>query len=176
MHLLLKNDDQILPLRPESLKSVAVIGRFAKTPRYQGGGSSHVNPTKLECAWDELQTLLGQAVQLRYADGYPEEDRVDESVLDEAVEAAKAADVAVLFIGLPDAYEVEGMDRQHIHLPPSHDRLVEEVSACSPTRSWCFPTAAPWPCPGSTAPKRSSKAGSADKPQAAPSLTSWWAK
>lgn len=130
--VLLKNDDQILPLRPESLKSVAVIGRFAKTPRYQGGGSSHVNPTKLECAWDELQTLLGQAVQLRYADGYPEEDRVDESVLDEAVEAAKAADVAVLFIGLPDAYEVEGMDRQHIHLPPSHDRLVEEVCRVQP--------------------------------------------
>src|SRR5690606_8981616 len=130
--VLLKNQDNLLPLEPEKLSSIAILGRFAKHPRFQGGGSSHVTPTKLECAYDELTALLGDAVKVHYADGYPEEDRVDESLLREAVEAAKAADVAVVFIGLPDAYEVEGMDRKHIDLPPSHNKLVEEVCRVQP--------------------------------------------
>lgn len=130
--VLLKNEDNLLPLEPEKLSSIAILGRFAKHPRFQGGGSSHVTPTKLECAYDELTALLGDAVKVHYADGYPEEDRVDETLLREAAEVAKAADVAVVFIGLPDAYEVEGMDRKHIDLPPSHNRLVEEICRVQP--------------------------------------------
>ena len=130
--VLLKNEDNLLPLEPEKLSSIAILGRFAKHPRFQGGGSSHVTPTKLESAYDELTALLGDAVKVHYADGYPEEDRVDETLLREAAEVAKAADVAVVFIGLPDAYEVEGMDRKHIDLPPSHNRLVEEICRVQP--------------------------------------------
>jgi beta-glucosidase len=123
--VLLKNEGSILPLDPKA--NVAVIGRFAKQPRYQGGGSSHMNPTRIDVPYDELCALLG--VNAPYAAGYPETDTFDEQLIDEAVALARRAGVAVIFAGLPDAYESEAYDRKHLSLPPAQIRLIEQVTA-----------------------------------------------
>ncbi len=130
--VLLKNTDNVLPLQVEQLRSVALIGRFARQPRYQGAGSSQVVPTRLDTSYDELQHWLNGNVQSTYTDGYDEEGLPDEALLREAVEQAKAADVAIIFAGLPDAYESEGFDRKHIFMPDSHNRLIEEVCRVQP--------------------------------------------
>ena len=127
--VLLKNEDGILPLADD--RRVAVIGGFARTPRYQGGGSSHINPTRVDDAFEELRTLHAGACS--YSQGYPmDRDEVDEALIAEAVAAARAADVAVVFAGLPDAYESEGYDRKHMRLPDAHNRLIEAVAAVQP--------------------------------------------
>ena len=107
--VLLKNEDKILPLKKQG--TIAIIGEFAKRPRYQGGGSSHVNPTKLDDIYDEIKKSAGDNVNLVYAQGYSlEKDEVDEGLLKEAKQAAVQADVAVIFAGLPEHYESEGYD------------------------------------------------------------------
>ena len=104
--VLLKNDG-ILPLAEE--RKAAFIGAFAEKPRYQGGGSSHINASQTESA---LEMAAGYPVV--YAKGYDtKEDQVDEELVAEAVRVAKEAEVAVIFAGLPDAFESEGYDRQH---------------------------------------------------------------
>ncbi len=130
--VLLKNTDNLLPLQAEHLHTVALIGRFAKHPRYQGLGSSRVTPTRLDVPYDEVQRGLGGNVSVTYADGYTETKQPDESLLRKAVEQAQAAEVAILFVGLPDTSEAEGFDRQHIFLPESHNRLIEEVCKVQP--------------------------------------------
>jgi beta-glucosidase len=126
--VLLKNEDKILPLNKDKLNKIAVIGAFAKEPRYQGGGSSHVNATKLENAYDEIVKMVGDSVEINYAEGYPlEKDDIDEEMLIHAKEAAKLAEVAILFIGLPERYESEGFDREHMEIPKNHKKLIEEV-------------------------------------------------
>lgn len=125
--VLLKNEDRILPLAKEG--TVAVIGEFAKKPRYQGGGSSHVNPTKLDDAFAELQAVAGDAASFLYAQGYElDSDGINAALLQEARETAAKADVAVLFLGLPDRYESEGYDRSHLSLPESHIALIGAVA------------------------------------------------
>ncbi len=125
--VLLKNDGGILPLQPE--QTVALIGEFAKQPRFQGGGSSHINFSAVTSAWDELGTLPG----VTYADGYrTENDDPDEALLAEAEAAARTADVAVIFAGLPDRYESEGYDRTHMRMPKCQEELIERVSAVNP--------------------------------------------
>ncbi len=130
--VLLKNDNAILPLDTEKTKKIAVIGGFAKHPRYQGSGSSRVNPTQLANAFDELKKLAGNNSQISFAQGYEEEGRTDDKLIAEAVEAAKNSEVAIVFAGLPDSYESEGYDRQHIDLPDGHNRLVEAVAQAQP--------------------------------------------
>jgi len=130
--VLLKNTDNVLPLQVEQLRSVALIGRFAKQPRYQGAGSSQVVPTHLDTSYDELQRWLGDNIHTTYADGYDEEGSLDEALLHEAVEQAKAADVALIFAGLPGAYESEGYDRKHLFMPEGHNRLIAEVCQIQP--------------------------------------------
>ena len=130
--VLLKNTDNVLPLQVEQLRSVALIGRFAKQPRYQGAGSSQVVPTRLDTSYDELQRWLGDNIHTTYADGYDEEGSLDEALLHEAVEQAKAADVALIFAGLPGAYESEGYDRKHLFMPEGHNRLIAEVCQIQP--------------------------------------------
>ena len=129
---MLKNTDNILPLQVEQLRSVALIGRFAKEPRYQGAGSSQVVPTCLDTSYDELQRWLGDNVHTTYAGGYNDEGSLDEALLREAVEQAKAANVALIFAGLPGFYESEGYDRKHLFMPESHNRLIAEACQVQP--------------------------------------------
>lgn len=125
--VLLKNEDNILPLKKEG--TIAIIGAFAKNPRYQGGGSSHVNPTMLDIPYEEIKKIVGDKGELLYADGYSlEKDTADENLINEAKEIAKKANVAVIFAGLPDSYESEGYDRTHMCMPESHNRLISEVA------------------------------------------------
>ena len=125
--VLLKNEDEILPLKKKG--TIALIGAFAKTPRYQGMGSSHVNPTMLDTAYEEILNKVEGKVEILYADGYRlDSDVVDEKLIAEAKEIAKRSEVAVIFAGLPEKYESEGYDRDHMKMPENHNRLIEEVS------------------------------------------------
>ena len=129
--VLLKNEDGILPLDQQP-KSLAVIGRFARSPRYQGEGSSRINPTQLDTAYAEISKILGDGTELMYADGYSDADEPDGELIREAVQMAGAAEVAVVFAGLPAAYESEGFDRSHLDMPPSHNELIEAVCRAQP--------------------------------------------
>ncbi len=125
--VLLKNEDNILPLKKKG--TIALIGGFAKISRYQGGGSSHINPTKIDNAHDEMVKIAGNSIKITYAQGYPiDSDEIDESLINEAKEAAKNTDVAVVFVGLPERYESEGYDRNHMDIPESHKNLIEAVA------------------------------------------------
>jgi beta-glucosidase len=113
--VLLKNDGRVLPLQPQEGSTVAVIGEFARTPRFQGAGSSQVNPTKVDVALDELQSALGGRAEVRFAAGFGigTTDN-DGQLLREAVELAGEADHVLVFLGLPGEDESEGFDRTHI--------------------------------------------------------------
>lgn len=126
---LLKNDDAILPLK--SGAKVAVIGEMAKSPRYQGAGSSVVNPIKeIESAYDNLVKL---GVDVTYAKGYDKSnDAIDAKLFVEAVAAAKNADVAVVFAGLTEEFEGEGYDRMSIEMPNCHNVLISEIAKANP--------------------------------------------
>ncbi len=127
--VLLKNESQVLPLRTGS--KVALIGAFAKLPRYQGAGSSQVNPIRVTNAADELAALLG-AERLLHAQGCDDEGETSDALLKDAADQAAAADLAIVFAGLPDSYEWEGFDRRSIDLPPGHVQLIEAVAAAQP--------------------------------------------
>ena len=125
--VLLKNKDNILPLNKE--KKVAFIGKYAETPRYQGGGSSHINSSKVEGALDYVKMIS----DVTYAQGFNEkEDATDALLLQEAVALAKESEVAVIFAGLPDAFESEGYDRTHMQMPMNQNELIEKVCAVQP--------------------------------------------
>src|SRR5258706_6755234 len=126
--VLLKNDG-LLPLQPS--QHVAVIGRSAREPRFQGGGSSFINPTQVDVPFNELQKLAGQA-ELSYADGYPADSSLQQGLIDEAVAAARAAEVALLFIALPADIESEGYDRAGLNLTGQQVALIKAVSAAQP--------------------------------------------
>jgi len=129
--VLLKNDDKILPLKKEG--KIAIIGAFAKQPRYQGGGSSHVNPTKLDNAFEEIQKIVQGNAEILYEDGYKmDSEEIDQSLIQRAVEIAKNSNVAIVFAGLPEHYESEGYDRKHMSLPEAHNLLIEEVAKVQP--------------------------------------------
>jgi beta-glucosidase len=126
--VLLKNDGDVLPLEPESGSTVAVIGEFARTPRYQGAGSSQVNPTRLDVALDELQSTLAGRAEVRFAAGFgigTLDD--DEQLMQEAVELASGADHVLVFLGLPGEDESEGFDRTHIDLPANQLVLLHAL-------------------------------------------------
>lgn len=128
--VLLKNEDQLLPLAKEG--TIAVIGAFAKEARYQGGGSSHILPTKLDNIYDEIVQAAAGADVL-YAQGYSlEHDDIDHKLIEQAKEAAGKSEAAVLFIGLPDRYESEGYDREHLSIPANQLALIEAVASVQP--------------------------------------------
>jgi beta-glucosidase len=128
--VLLRNEREVLPLRPAEGATVAVIGEFARTPRYQGAGSSQVNPTRLDVPLDELRAGLGAGVEVRFAAGFAiERTETDDALLDEAVQAARDADHVVVFLGLPPAAESEGFDRTDIDLPSNQVLLLEALAA-----------------------------------------------
>jgi len=128
--VLLKNDENLLPLA--STGSIAVIGEFARTPRYQGGGSSHVNPTRLDVPLDEITALAGDAT-VSFAPGFVlDETSVSVGLLDEAVAVASAADTVVLFLGLTAPQESEGFDRENIDLPANQLAVLKAVLSANP--------------------------------------------
>ncbi|GAA2027417.1 glycoside hydrolase family 3 C-terminal domain-containing protein [Agromyces tropicus] len=128
--VLLKNEGGLLPLAPSG--TIAVVGAFASEPRYQGGGSSHVSPTRVDVPIDEIRSLAGDA-DVSFAPGFTTDGTGDADALRaEAVEAASAADVAVVFLGLAASQESEGFDREHIELPDEQVALLEAVASAQP--------------------------------------------
>jgi beta-glucosidase len=132
--VLLRNDpvdgSPLLPLAGD----VAVVGELARTPRYQGAGSSQVNPTRLDDALTALRAAHGE---VPFAPGYtvaegPADERPAEALVAEAVEVARAAGTVVVFLGLPAAYESEGYDREHMDLPADQVALLRAVAAANP--------------------------------------------
>ena len=147
----LKTGAPLLPLNKRG--RIAFIGEFARNPRFQGGGSSHINCFKVDNALDSAREILGlssagslgespagggigEGAELVFARGfsldYHGTDGVNRKLRDEAVKLARDADAAVVFAGLPDSYESEGYDRRHMRLPESHDRLIHEVAGVQP--------------------------------------------
>jgi len=126
--VLLKNNG-VLPLK--SRKNIAVIGLAAKEAHFQGGGSSHINPTMVDVPFDELKKLAGDA-RLSYAQGYPADDSDQPALIEEAVNIARAADVALLFLALPGYKESEGYDRGDLDLTAQQVRLIKAVTSAQP--------------------------------------------
>lgn len=123
--VLLKNED-VLPLK--QTQKVAFIGEFAKKPRYQGGGSSHINSFKVETAWDNANHDY-----VVFAKGYEtKKDEVRKDFIVEAAKVAREVEVAVVFAGLPDSFESEGYDRTHMRLPDNQNALIEAVCDANP--------------------------------------------
>jgi beta-glucosidase len=136
--VLLKNEDKILP--GNLGQKVAVIGAFAKVPRYQGAGSSKIHPVKVDNAWD---ALTDKGLSVSYSQGYitgkdivSNKDKkilkTEETLIKEACETAKNKDIVYLFAGLPEGYESEGFDRTNLSLPEGQNRLIEAVAATNP--------------------------------------------
>ncbi|MGN6693803.1 MAG: glycoside hydrolase family 3 C-terminal domain-containing protein, partial [Aquihabitans sp.] len=127
--VLLKNDESVLPISPD-VKHIAVIGEFARTPRFQGAGSSKVNPTRVDDALSALRAEVPDDVTIDFAAGFgvddPEVDAV--ALLGEAVGKASFAHLTILFLGLPPSFESEGYDRTHIDLPADQLAVLEAVA------------------------------------------------
>lgn len=121
--VLLKNENNVLPLQENA--KIAVIGAMAKKMRFQGAGSSHINPMKIS---QPLIFLPGAA----YATGYDDRGEGTDAMLAEAAETARNAEAAVVFAGLPDRYESEGFDRENLEMPEGHIRLIEAVAKANP--------------------------------------------
>ncbi len=128
--VLLKNKG-VLPLKNPKKEELAVIGLFAKKPRFQGGGSSHINAKHVSSATDALEKL---GIPFSYAKGYGEDGKKTseaekEKLIAEAVSLAKKSSVALVFAGLPDSFESEGYDRKHMNLPQEQNELISRVAA-----------------------------------------------
>ena len=131
--VLLKNEDGLLPLKAETISKVALIGDFGRGhPRYQGMGSSSVQSEKVVTVYDELHRFIHDPSNITFAPGYEVDDDhpelVDTLMVEEAVEAAKGADVVIICVGLPEIMESEGFDRVHMRMPAQHNALVDAVS------------------------------------------------
>lgn len=126
--VLLKNEDATLPVAKSA--KIAVIGEFARTPRYQGAGSSLINPTKLTSFLDAIEE---RGVAADFAPGFTLDDAAqDPALTEQAVTAAQQADVVLLFLGLPAAYESEGFDRTTLDIPAKQIEVLEAVAAANP--------------------------------------------
>ena len=124
--VLLKNDDNILPLSSTKAK-IAIIGDFARNPRYQGAGSSLVNPAKnpesfLDVIANSDFDIIG------YEQGYVRNKKPNMQKQKAAVELAKKADIVLLFAGLDEASESEGLDREHMRMPDAQNNLINEIT------------------------------------------------
>ena len=128
--VLLKNERSVLPIDPGAGGRIAVIGEFAREPRYQGAGSSRVNPTRLDNALDSLAAAVEGKRELVFTPGFRvDSDEGDPELIAEAVRSAAGAEVVILFLGLPPSYESEGYDRIHMNLPAPQLRLLADVAA-----------------------------------------------
>ena len=132
-----------LPLKKGS--KVVYIGGFAAAPRFQGGGSSHINVVKADSALDAAER---HGRHIHYVEGFPaDRDQRDEKEFLAAVEAASDADTAVIFAGLPESFESEGCDRAHMRLPESQNNLIARVAAVQKNTVVVLHTGAPVECP-----------------------------
>ncbi len=126
--VLLKNDEAILPISPQA--SIAIVGQFAEHPRYQGTGSSLINPTRLDTI---LALLESEGAEYKYVKGYDlEHDEISEDLVAQACAVATEVDVAIIFAGLTARFESEGYDRTHLELPPSHNALIQRIVLVNP--------------------------------------------
>ncbi|WP_436665901.1 glycoside hydrolase family 3 C-terminal domain-containing protein [Lactiplantibacillus plantarum] len=126
--VLLKNDHAVLPLKPTD--KIAIIGALAQTPRYQGGGSSHVNAYKLV---SPLKAAQNSANHISFAQGYAlDSEKPDQMLASEAVSLAKSNDKVVFFAGVPEQFESEGFDKQSMDLPDNQIQLIHEVAESNP--------------------------------------------
>ena len=143
--VLLKNEDGILPLKAGT--SVAVIGDFAQTPRYQGAGSSMVNPTKLDCALSVIKTDSSLKL-VGFEPGFIRHGGADEARKNAAVELAKNAEIVLMYMGLDEISESEGLDRKHMKIHQNQVDVLEAVAAVNPNvvvvLSGGAPIEAPW--------------------------------
>jgi beta-glucosidase len=129
--VLLKNENDVLPLTDAPGLTVAVIGEFARTPRFQGMGSSQVSPTRVDVPLDALKAAMPGA-EFRFAAGFGlADDSADAELAAEAVRTAAGADVVVACLGLPPAEESEGLDRAHIDLPAAQTELLTTLRAAA---------------------------------------------
>ncbi|GGG62335.1 beta-glucosidase family protein [Paenibacillus radicis (ex Gao et al. 2016)] len=129
--VLLKNDDSVLPLSRGG--KIAVIGEFAKQPRYQGSGSSQIKPTRIDDLIEELVQSAGAGTEIVYAQGYAlNQELADEKLTEEALAIAAEASAVVFVAGLPSSYESEGFDRKHLRMPANQIALIEAVTAVQP--------------------------------------------
>ncbi|EKQ51693.1 MULTISPECIES: glycoside hydrolase family 3 C-terminal domain-containing protein [unclassified Clostridium] len=132
--VLLKNRHNILPLKRERLKNkrIAIIGEYAKNPRYQGTGTSSVVPTILENPYNEITKLVGNSIKINYAKGYntsSDDTGEDDNTLHrEAKRVAKESDVVIIFAGTPDSYDAENEDNKDANLPENQIKLIKEIS------------------------------------------------
>lgn len=126
--VLLKNEGGALPLVPG--RSIAVVGEFARTPRYQGGGSSHMVPTRVTGALDAFDEAA-EEFPVRFAPGFTLDGTAAPELADEAVALAQGSDTTVLFLGLPEALESEGFDRTDIDLPAEQVELLARIRRVS---------------------------------------------
>lgn len=125
--VLLKNQQEILPLGSD--ETVLVVGPFARTPRYQGGGSSHVHPTQIEAALPCMEKLG----KITFTEGFSvDSDAEDPAAVAKALELAATHQKVVVFAGMPDAYESEGYDRTHMQLPPNQNALITALAKVNP--------------------------------------------
>ncbi len=122
----LLTNDGTLPLSADA--DLAVIGAFATTPRYQGAGSSQVNPTRLDDPIAAIRERIQPGVEVTFAPAYdPTTGTTTDALIEQAVEAAQTAGRAVIIAGLPGRYESEGFDRADLELPAGHLRVIDAV-------------------------------------------------
>lgn len=136
--VLLKNEGDILPLK--SGARIAVIGHMAKEMRYQGAGSSHINAKRLSQPLDFLPSAI-------FAEGCDARGDATDALIDEAVKAARAAEITVVFAGLPNRYESEGFDRDSMQMPEGHLRMIEAVAEANPNTVVVLLCGSPVECP-----------------------------
>ena len=128
--VMLKNDDATLPLDPNGGTRIAVIGEFARTPRYQGGGSSHITPNRMTSF---LDALAARGIGADFAPGYTLDLAPADPTLEaEAIEAAGRNDIAIVFLGLPEEAESEGFDRTDLDLPAKQADLLRRIADVNP--------------------------------------------
>ncbi|MGL4606508.1 MAG: beta-glucosidase family protein [Eubacteriaceae bacterium] len=126
--VLLKNEGELLPIQQKKYKKIAVIGSMAFDPRFQGSGSSKINPYKIETPFDSIKRLAEEHIEILPHQGYFHHEENEQVNLEsEAIKLSKEADLTLLFLGLPETYESEGYDRENLDLPQKQCKLIEKI-------------------------------------------------
>ncbi|MGB3254568.1 glycoside hydrolase family 3 C-terminal domain-containing protein [Buttiauxella gaviniae] len=130
--VLLKNENDLLPLTPATARSIAILGKPAQEPVIQGSGCATTVPYLLDRPLDEIFDVAGDNFQIRYAIGTPDDNAIDQQALDHAIETARTADVAVVFVSTAIGEDGENGDRQDLNILPSHEALIRAVAEVQP--------------------------------------------